>query len=80
MLIIDPLLCLSIGLKQAFVRLNTEFILTFITALKSSSLILIRRLSFVIPALLTSTSIEPKSFITFSAKEDESSKSDASET
>jgi 3-oxoacyl-[acyl-carrier protein] reductase len=66
-LIIEPDFCFNMRLKTALVLLNTEFIFTFITLSKSSSLILISRLSLVIPALFTKTSILPKSLITSSA-------------
>ena len=60
------------------VRLKTEDKFVFTTLSKSSLSILIRRLSFLIPALFTRTSIFPKSDITSSTNFEESSKLEAS--
>ena len=46
----------------ALVKLNTDFRLTLITASHCSSVILINKVSLVIPALFTKISIRPNSF------------------
>ena len=61
-----------------FVTLNVPIKFVSITWLKSSFFILIRSISFVMPALFTRTSIEPNSSITFFVKFSQSSKFDTS--
>ena len=62
MLIIEPLFCFSMIADTALVKLNTDFRLTLITASHCSSVILINKVSLVIPALFTKISIRPNSF------------------
>ena len=59
MLIILPYLCFIISLTISLVTLNTDERLVSITSFHSSSLILIIKLSAVIPALLTKTDAAP---------------------
>ena len=79
MLIIDPFFCFSIGCKTALVRLNTDLRLTVRTLSHWSSVILIRRVSLVMPALFTRMSIFPKSLTISFTTFWESSKSAAFE-
>ena len=71
MLIMEPPSCAPsgdlffiIGRDTARVKRNVPFRLTFKTASQSSSLMRMRSPSLVMPALLTMTSILPKSAIT----------------
>ncbi len=57
---IRPALCLIIGRYICLIVLKVPFRFVSMTASKSSSVILIIRLSFVIPALFTRISICPK--------------------
>ena len=77
MFIIEPFLAFKKVLNAPLVVLKTDFKLVAITSSNCSSLILIKRLSLVIPALLTITSNVPKSFTTSEINCSASAKFDA---